>query len=75
MLVCATETEELLEVSRAEKVEDGFVLYTRDGNTTLQELVRLSDRQGFRLSGIRTEIPKWMTSMEYLWKICGGWVY
>jgi ABC-2 type transport system ATP-binding protein len=55
--VAAAEFEGLPEVSRVEKSEDGFVLYTRDSNTTLQELVRLADRQGFRLSSIRTEIP------------------
>lgn len=55
--IAATEFEGLPEVSRVEKVEDGFILYTRDGNTTLQELVRLADKQGFRLSDIHTEIP------------------
>ena len=55
--VAAAEFEGLPAVSRAEKVEDGFILYTSDSNATLQELVRFADRQGFRLSGIRTEIP------------------
>lgn len=55
--VAVAEFEGLLEVSRVEKVEDGFILYTKDGDATLQELVRLADKQGFRLSGIRTEIP------------------
>ena len=55
--VAATEFEGLPEVSRVEKVEDGFILYTKDSDATLQELVRLADKQGFRLSGIRTEIP------------------
>ena len=49
--------EELAGVSRAEKVEGGFVLFTTDGDRTLQELVRLADREGFRLSSIRTESP------------------
>jgi hypothetical protein len=40
-----------------EKVEDGFILYTRDGNTTLQELVRLADKHKFGLSNLRTESP------------------
>ena len=44
-------------VSRVEKSEGGFILYTRDANVTLQELVRLVDREGFRLSNIGTEIP------------------
>ncbi len=49
--------EELAGVSRAEKVEGGFVLFTTDGDRTLQELVRLADREGFRLASIRTESP------------------
>jgi ABC-2 type transport system ATP-binding protein len=49
---------ELVEaVSRVEKVEDGIILYTRDENITLQELVRLADEQKFRLSNLRTERP------------------
>lgn len=55
--VAVAEFEKLSAVSRVEKVEDGFILYTKDGDATLQELVRLADKQGFRLSGIRTEIP------------------
>ena len=49
--------EEISAVSRVEKVEDGFSLYTRDDNITLQELVRLADAQKFRLSNLRTESP------------------
>lgn len=44
-------------VSRVEKVEDGFILYTKDENATLQELVRLADTQKFRVSNLRTESP------------------
>jgi len=55
--VAAIEFEGIQAVSRVEKVEDGFILYTGDGDATLQELVRLADKQGFKLSGIRTEIP------------------
>ncbi len=55
--VTADEFKELAPVSRAEKTKDGFVLYTRDDNETLQELVRFADKQGFRLSNMRTEIP------------------
>jgi ABC-2 type transport system ATP-binding protein len=55
--VLAAEFEGLPAVSRVEKVEGGFILYTSDGNATIQELVRFADRQGLRLSGIRTEIP------------------
>jgi len=44
-------------VSRLEEAEDGFILYTRDENTTLQELVRLADKQNFRLSKLRMESP------------------
>lgn len=55
--VSAAEFEGLPAVSRVEKVEDGFILYTGDGNVTLQELVRFADKRGFRLSNIHTEIP------------------
>ena len=55
--MAAAEFEGLPAVSRVEKGKDGYILYTRDSNATLQELVRFADRQGFRLSGIRTEIP------------------
>ena len=44
-------------VSRMDKVEDGFILYTKDENTALQELVRLADKQNFRLSKLRMESP------------------
>ncbi len=44
-------------VSQVEKGEDGFILYTKDENVTLQELVRLADKQKFRLSNLRTESP------------------
>lgn len=53
----STEFKELLGVNRAEKTQDGFVLYTGDGNATLQELIRLADRQGLKLKNIRTEEP------------------
>jgi ABC-2 type transport system ATP-binding protein len=49
--------EDLPAVVSVEKATDGFILYTGDSDATLQELVRLADRQGFRLSGIRIEIP------------------
>lgn len=45
------------EVSRAEKLENGYVLYTKDDSTTLGKLIRLSDKQGFRCGSIRTEVP------------------
>ncbi len=55
--VAATEFEGLTAVSRVEIVSEGFVLYSKDGNTSLQELVRFADKQGFRLKDIRTETP------------------
>ncbi len=55
--VVASEFEGLPGVNQVEKVQDCYILYTSDGDATLQELVRLADRQGFRLSGIRTETP------------------
>ena len=53
----ASKFEAVEAVSRVEKVEDSFILYTKDSNVTLQELVRLADKEGFRLSNIRTETP------------------
>ena len=44
-------------VSRMEKIEDNFVLYTGDVNETLQGLVRLADTLKFRLSHLHTESP------------------
>ena len=49
--------QELAAVSRVEKVEEIFILYTGDENATLQELVRLADTKKFRLSSLRTENP------------------
>jgi len=56
-VVSATEFEKFPEVSQVEIIEDDFVLYTRDENTTIREIVRLADKQRFSLTGIRTEIP------------------
>lgn len=53
----AARFEGLKAVSQVEKVEDGFVLYTKDENATIQELVRMADAQGFRVSNLRTESP------------------
>lgn len=53
----AAKFEALGAVSRMERSEDGFVLYTRDENITLQELVRMADTQKFRISDLRTESP------------------
>jgi ABC-2 type transport system ATP-binding protein len=55
--VDVAEFKKLSGVSGVEKVEDGFIIFTGDSDGTLQELVRLADRQGFRLSNIHTEIP------------------
>jgi len=49
--------EGLKAVSQVEKVEDGFILYTKDENATIQELVRMADAQGFKVSNMRTESP------------------
>jgi ABC-2 type transport system ATP-binding protein len=51
----ASRFEVLEAVSRVEKLEDGFNLYTGDENATLQELVRLADREELKLSNLRTE--------------------
>ena len=53
----ASKFEGIKVVSRVEKGKDGFILYTKDENITLQELVRLADAQKFRLSNLRTESP------------------
>ena len=49
--------EALPEISRAEKPNDGYILYSRDGSTTLNALLRLVDQHGARVSGIRAEVP------------------
>jgi ABC-2 type transport system ATP-binding protein len=49
--------KEIKAVSRVERREDGLMLYTKDENLTLQELVRLADAQGFRLTNLHTERP------------------
>jgi ABC-2 type transport system ATP-binding protein len=53
----ATKFEDIKAASRVEKGKDGFILYTRNENVTLQELVRLADTQKFRVSNLRTESP------------------
>ncbi len=53
----AAEFKGLPAVSRVEKIEDGFILYTSDDSVTLQELLRFADAQKFRLNDISTEIP------------------
>lgn len=53
----AASFESIKSVSRAEKSEAGFTLHTRDENAALQGLVRMADKQGFRLTSIRTESP------------------
>ena len=49
--------ESIKSVSRAEESVEGFTLYTKDENAALQGLVRMADKQGFRLTSIRTESP------------------
>lgn len=53
----ASKFEGIKAVSRVEKGKDGFILYTKDENITLQELVRMADAQKFRLSNLHTESP------------------
>jgi len=53
----AASFESIKSVSHAEKSADGFTLHTRDENAALQGLVRMADKQGFRLTSIRTESP------------------
>ena len=53
----ASKFEGIKAVSRVEKGKDGFILYTKDENVTLQELVRMADAQKFRLSNLHTESP------------------
>ena len=53
----AAEFEGMKAMSRVEKGRDGFILYTKDENIVLQDLVRLADTQKFRLSNLRTESP------------------
>ena len=51
------EFENIAAVNRVEKIENDFILYTRDDNVSLQELVRLADMRKFRLNNIRTRTP------------------
>jgi ABC-2 type transport system ATP-binding protein len=53
----AAKLESIKAVTRVGKGEDSFILYTKDETSVLQELVRLADIQGFRLSNMRTESP------------------
>ena len=53
----AAQFEGIEAVSRVEKVEYGFILYTKDENATIQGLIRMADAQGFRVSNMRTESP------------------
>ena len=56
--VAAAEFMGLPTVSRVEKVEDGFVIYARDASVILQDLLRFADARKFKLSGLRTEMPR-----------------
>ena len=49
------ELETLPAVTRAVKGSDDYILYTKNSDITLQELVRLADRSGLKLKGLRTE--------------------
>lgn len=49
--------QELPAVTRTEKGNTDFILYTTDDNVTLQALVRLADEKRFRLNGLRIERP------------------
>jgi len=55
--IAALELNGLPSVSRVEKREGGFILYTNDASQALQGLLRFADAQNCRLSNIRTEIP------------------
>jgi ABC-2 type transport system ATP-binding protein len=55
--VAVAEFKGLPAVSRVEKIEDGFILYTSDDSVTLQELLRFADAHKLRLGNMRTEIP------------------
>ncbi len=56
--VAAAEFMGLPTASRVEKVEDGFVIYARDASVILQDLLRFADARKFKLSGLRTEMPR-----------------
>ncbi len=53
----ASQLAALPAVSHVEKIDEGYILFTGDEYATLQELVRLADRQKFRLKNLRTESP------------------
>jgi len=39
-----------------EQVDDGYILFSCDGDAALQDLVRLADKKGLRLKDIRIEV-------------------
>lgn len=51
-----TELESIASVNCVEQDEDGYILFSSDGDAALQDLVRLADKNGFRLKDIRTEV-------------------
>ena len=55
--VDVSKLKELKAVSQIERKGNVLILYTEDGNVTLQELVRVADAQRFRLTDLRTESP------------------
>ena len=48
--------ENIHAVDCAEQIEDDYILFSSDGDTALQDLVRLADKNGFRLKDIRMEV-------------------
>jgi hypothetical protein len=39
-----------------EQVDDGYILFSCDGDAALQDLVRLAEKKGFGLKDIRIEV-------------------
>jgi ABC-2 type transport system ATP-binding protein len=53
----AAEFKNIAAVNRVERTNNDFILYTRDDNASLQELVRLADKHKFRIHDIHTRTP------------------
>ena len=53
----AAEFKNIAAVNRVERTNNDFILYPRDDNASLQELVRLADKHKFRIHDIHTRTP------------------
>lgn len=50
------ELENIASANCVEQTDDGYILFSSDGDAAIMDLVRLADKKGFRLKDIRTEV-------------------